>query len=110
MLAFTTYVDPRNLLIDLAFFGLSTITREWPLESGSTLPPDFFVVFFPAPEAFGFEDLGAVRFRDSGFSALPLSLGVDPGDFLATMSSYLSSSVLTAWVDPSRPSPTREGR
>ena len=30
MLALTTYLEPRNLLIDLAFLGLSTITREWP--------------------------------------------------------------------------------
>src|SRR5688572_25918301 len=30
MLALTTYPGPRNLLIDLAFFGLSTMTSERP--------------------------------------------------------------------------------
>ena len=30
MLAFTTNLEPRNLLIDLAFFGLSTMTRLRP--------------------------------------------------------------------------------
>src|SRR6476661_5777002 len=31
MLALTTYREPRNLLIDLAFFGLSTMTSDFPL-------------------------------------------------------------------------------
>ncbi len=30
MLAFTTYFEPRNLLMERAFLGLSTMTRERP--------------------------------------------------------------------------------
>ena len=43
MLAFTTYAEPRNLLIDLAFLGLSTITSAGrsPLATDSESLSDF---------------------------------------------------------------------
>src|SRR4051794_9074948 len=55
MLALTTNAEPRNLLIDLAFFGLSTITSERPLGPS---PPDAgrptFAFDFAGAFAFGF--------------------------------------------------------
>src|SRR5271165_1229561 len=106
MLAFTTYLGPRNLLMDLAFLGLSTMTREWPPlpRAGAS----------PAP-ALGRGLLGdrdvdpvAARLRGAGFGGLPSPLVVVAADFLATVSSYLSSSNSTVSVDPSRPTRTRD--
>src|SRR6187551_3667535 len=55
MLALTTKAEPKNLLIDLAFFGLSTMTNERPL--GPPLPVEGrpSVAFdFAVALAFGF--------------------------------------------------------
>src|SRR5208283_4680540 len=106
MLALTTYSGPRNLLIDLAFLGLSTMTREWPpLPRAGTAP---------AP-ALGRGLLGErdvdpadARLRGAGFVGLPFPLVVVAADFLATVSSYLSSSDSTVSVDPSRHTRTRD--
>src|SRR4051794_25304948 len=38
MLALTTYPEPRNLLIDLAFFGLSTMTSVRPRPAPAPAP------------------------------------------------------------------------
>src|SRR5208337_3030361 len=104
MLALTTYFGPRNLLIDLAFLGLSTMTREW--------PPPPRADTSPAPALgrglLGERDVDPVvaRLRGAGFVGLPFPLVV-VADFLATVSSYLSSSDSTVSVDPSRPARTR---
>jgi hypothetical protein len=69
--------------MDLAFFGLSTMTREWPLREDSSASRDFFAgAFLDAAVA-----LVADRFRDAGFEGLPLPLGLDAADFFATVSS-----------------------
>src|SRR5208282_1375187 len=105
MLALTTYLGPRNLLIDLAFLGLSTMTREWPPLPRAGTPP--------APALgrglLGERDVDPVvaRWRGAGFVGLPFPLVVVAADFLATVSSYLSSSDSTVSVDPSRPTRTR---
>jgi hypothetical protein len=55
--------------------------------------------------------LGAERFFSAGLrEGLPFPPDADPEDFLATVSSYLSSSVPTSSVDPSRPCRDRVGR
>src|SRR5271157_1686186 len=105
MLALTTYSGPRNLLIDLAFLGLSTMTREWsPLPRAGTSPAPAL-----GRGLLGERDADPVvaRLRGADFVGLPFPLDVVAGDFLATVSSYLSSSDSTVSVDPSRPTRTR---
>src|SRR5271165_6708840 len=105
MLALTTYCGPRNLLIDLAFLGLSTMTREWPpLPRAGTSPAPAL-----GRGLLGERDVDPVvaRLRGADFVGLPFPLAVVAGDFLATVSSYLSSSDSTVSVDPARPARTR---
>src|SRR4051812_39436291 len=91
MLALTTKPEPRNLLIALAFFGLSTITSAWP-DPGPASPlvaaearrlvVGFAVVDFAVVAAAeAGRDRGVVVFLTAG----------SPGalaDFRATVSSY----------------------
>ena len=92
MLALTTYFEPRNLLIDLAFLGLSTITSE---RSAAARRADVLAnfVFLPAnPWASAAFALAAARFVALGLAAVPFSERSFRRTFLATVSSYLSSS------------------
>src|SRR5262245_10463759 len=109
MLAFTTYLEPRNLLIDLAFLGLSTITSAWLPRGASSAAADFRGAFFGAPLPRLTVDFADDRLGTAGFEVLPLPSVAAPEDFLATVSSYLSSSISVAWVDPFRPFTTWEG-
>jgi len=88
MLAFTTNLEPRNLLIDLAFFGLSTMTRLRPrlptggVELSSEARAAFALAGLAAVEAL----LDAARFL--GEAVWAVSGDVDFEDFRATVSSY----------------------
>ena len=66
MLALTTYFEPRNLLIDLAFLGLSTITSERSPPPARNFLADF--VFSPGT-------LGRARLRAGRLPLLGLGLG-----------------------------------
>src|SRR5262249_49734157 len=84
MLALTTYPEPRNLLIDLAFFGLSTITNDRPDPLLSAAALRGAVAFGLAADL---DALGAERFAVlvSGEAA---GLVVGLADLRATVSSY----------------------
>src|SRR4051812_35627337 len=88
MLALTTNAEPRNLLIDLAFFGLSTITSERPLGASPAVAARGFVAFaFVAALVFGFAFEAAARL--GVFSSMDAS-GLDGAlaDLRATGSPY----------------------
>src|SRR4051794_25317507 len=94
MLALTTYAEPRNLLIDLAFLGLSTITSDRPLPpSGAdrTLAP---VAFLAGEAAAFFVDEAGAFFGAlaEGFAVLVSGDGSgalgDLADLRATVPSY----------------------
>jgi hypothetical protein len=88
MLALTTYPGPRNVWIDLAFFGLSTMTSERP----AAPPPSSLDAVRRRVEATlvlaSVVEADAARFRvfASGDEAPVLD---DLADFRATVSSYL---------------------
>ena len=87
-------------MIDLAFFGLSTMTRDGPppLPEGSTAPS--YLRRAPPPERGAFAVV--VRFRAEAGDEEPFGRRLDGLDLLATMRSYLSCSALTTSVDPAR--------
>ena len=86
------------MLIDLAFLGLSTITREGrsPLGDGSEFLSDFCRTALLARDAFG----AAVRLAAGFFDPVSSAGGVVCLDLRATVLSYLSCSQKTACVDP----------
>jgi hypothetical protein len=66
MLALTTYPEPTNLLIDRAFFGLSTMTSAGPspLRLAAPVPADFRPIARLERAAF----VVAARFRTGAFA------------------------------------------
>src|SRR5579875_1485871 len=105
MLAFTTKLDPRNLLIDLAFLGLSTITSAGPLPLADGPCPS--ADLRRAVAFFGAAAFGALGFRAgaSGPASPP-----EPSrgfDLLATMRSCLSCCRL--WICDERRRPVPAG-
>src|SRR5690606_35151367 len=90
MLALTTNLEPKNLLIDLAFFGLSTITSDGP-SPGAAAAADFRREVLPAAAfargaAFGFAAFGLAS--PSVFDGVV----VVGEDFRGTVVSYFLSS------------------
>src|SRR5579875_1370923 len=97
MLAFTTKSRPRNLSIDLAFFGLSTITRDgpWPLADGSA----FSTALRRAGAFFVEAPLVAPRFFTGDSARAPSAGPFCVLDLLATVRSHLSCCQVAYCVD-----------
>src|SRR5262245_8073639 len=105
MLAFTTYLEPRNLWIERAFLGLSTMTSDWPPPRGRTASP---ASVFLQEDLVERVDVAVVfGVRAARFGGLPFLVADVPEDFLGTVPSYLSFYVFTASVDSSRPFQTQ---
>jgi hypothetical protein len=88
--------------MDRAFFGLSTITREWFPPPWLDVAPETSFLRLGPLEGLALE-LSELLLRALDLAVFPFSVDVVRAFFLGTVYSCLSSYGINSWINPFRP-------